>query len=129
MLGKIVWTFSVHAAVDMKGSVINAVCYERFCYERVCYEHGLLWTGLFWMVCYEWPVMNGSALNGNHFESLLYFYESGVSNCLLQLGSAQKPLHTEGGGGNCICCNNVDLKNKNVNYTKWFWSFQDEWKA
>jgi len=35
------------------------------------------------MVCYEWPVMNGSVLNGNHFESLLYFYESRVSNCLL----------------------------------------------
>ena len=26
--------------------------------------------------------------------------------------------HTEGGGGNCICCNNFDLKNKNVNYRK-----------
>jgi len=58
MLGKMIWTFSVHTAIDIKkGSVINVVCYERFCYERVCYEHGLLWTGLFWMVCYEWPIM------------------------------------------------------------------------
>jgi len=28
--------------------------------------------------------MNGSILNGNHFEALLCFYESRVSNCLLQ---------------------------------------------
>jgi len=55
--------------------------------------------------------MNGSVLNGNHFESLLWFYESRVSNCLLLLGSAQKLPHTEGAGGNCICCNNFDLKN------------------
>jgi len=60
-----VWTFSVHTAVDIKkGSVINVVCYERVCVEQVCYEwvcyecgllwtwsvmSGLLWTGLFWM--------------------------------------------------------------------------------
>ena len=66
------------------------------------------------MACYEWSVMNWSVLNGNHFESLLCFYESRVSNCLLYLGSAQKPPHAEGGGGNCICCKNFDLKNKNV---------------
>jgi len=49
-----VWTFSVHTAIDIKkGSVINVVCYER-----VCYEHGLLWkwsvlNGLLWVACYE----------------------------------------------------------------------------
>ena len=38
VLGKIVWTFSIHTAIHIKkGSVINVVCYER-----VCYEHGLL---------------------------------------------------------------------------------------
>jgi len=31
--------------------------------------------------------------------------------------------------GNCICCNNFNLKNKNVNCRKLLWSFQDEWKA
>ena len=35
------------------------------------------------VVCFEWSVMNGSVLNGNHSESLLCFYESRVSNCLL----------------------------------------------
>ena len=60
--------------------------------------------------------MNGSVLNGNHFESLVCFYESRVSNCLL---SAQKPPHTEGGaGGNCICCNNFDLNR--INYRERF---------
>jgi len=84
VLGKMVWTSSVHTAIDIKkGSVINVVCYES----------GLLWTGLvwmgryerglFWMVCYEWSVMNGSVLNGDHFEAWLCFYESRVSNCLL----------------------------------------------
>jgi len=44
VLGKMVWTVSVHTAIHIKkGSVINVVCYERVCYERVCYEHGLLW--------------------------------------------------------------------------------------
>jgi len=33
-----VWTFSVHTAIDIKkGSVMNVVCYER-----VFYEYGLL---------------------------------------------------------------------------------------
>ena len=42
VLGKMVWSFSVHTAIDVKkGSVINVVCYERVCYERVCYESGL----------------------------------------------------------------------------------------
>jgi len=37
VLGKMVWNFSVHTAIDIKkGSVINVVSYER-----VCYEHGL----------------------------------------------------------------------------------------
>jgi len=62
--------------------------------------------------------MNGSVFNANHFEALLCFYESRVSNRLLQLSSAQKAPHTEGGDGNCICFNNVDLKNKNVDYRK-----------
>ena len=115
MLGKIVWTFSVHTAIDIKKrSVINVVCYERVCLESGLFWTSLLWTGLFWMVCYERSVMNGFVLNGHHFESLLCFNESRVSNCLLSLGSVQKPPHTEGGGGNCICCNNCDLKNKNV---------------
>jgi len=48
--------------------VMNVVCYE---------------SGLFWMVCYEWSVINGSVLNGNHFEALLCFYESQLSKCLL----------------------------------------------
>jgi len=74
MLGKMVWTFSVHTAMDVKkGSVFNVVCYERVCFEQVCYE---------W-ICYEWSVMNGSVLNGNNFVALLCFYESRVSNCLL----------------------------------------------
>jgi len=37
----------------------------------------------FELVYYEWSVMNGSVLNGNHFEALLFFYESRVLNCLL----------------------------------------------
>ena len=73
------------------------------CFGQVCYERGLLWVICYERVYFEW-------------EPLLFcFYESRVSNCLLKLGSAQKPPHTEGGGGNCICCNNFDLKNKNVN--------------
>jgi len=54
-----VWTCSVHTAIDIKkGSVINVVCYERVCYDRVRYKHSLLWkwsvsNGLLWVVCYE----------------------------------------------------------------------------
>jgi len=55
--GKMVWTFSVHSAIDIKkGSVINVVCCERVCYERVWYEHGLLW---------KWSVLNRSVMNGS----------------------------------------------------------------
>ena len=61
MLGKMVWTFSVHIAIDIKkGSVINVVCYER-----VCYEQGLLWKcsvldrSVMNVVCFEWSVMSG----------------------------------------------------------------------
>jgi len=51
VLGKMIWTLSVHNAIDIKkGSVINVVCYERVFYERVCYEHGLL---------LKWCVLNG----------------------------------------------------------------------
>ena len=51
VLGKMVWAFSVHTAIDIKkGSVINVVCYERVGYERVCYDHGLLG---------KWSVLNG----------------------------------------------------------------------
>jgi len=51
VLGKMVWPFSVHTAIDIKkGSVINVVCYERVGYERVCYDHGLLG---------KWSVLNG----------------------------------------------------------------------
>ena len=42
----------------------------------------LLWSVMN-MICYEWSVMNESVLNGNHFEALLCFYESRLSNCLL----------------------------------------------
>jgi len=35
------------------------------------------------MVCYEWSVINGSVLNGNHFEALLCFLASSLSKCLL----------------------------------------------
>ena len=35
------------------------------------------------VVCFEWSVMNGSVMNGNHFEALLCFHESRLSNCLL----------------------------------------------
>ena len=92
---KMVWAFSVHTTLDIKKeSVINVVCYERVWYEQACYEHGLLWKwcvlnrsvmngSVVNLVCFEWSVMNGSVLNGNHFEVLLCFYESRVSNFLL----------------------------------------------
>ena len=35
------------------------------------------------VVCFELSVILGSVLNGNHFEALLCFYESRVSNFLL----------------------------------------------
>ena len=56
VLGKLVSTFSIHTAIDIKKeSVINVVCYERVCCERVCYEHGLSW---------KWSVLNKSVMNG-----------------------------------------------------------------
>jgi len=70
------WTFSVHTAIYIKkGSVINAVCYERVCYEWGCYEHGLLWKWSVFnrsvmngsvvnVVCFEWFVMNGLLWTG-----------------------------------------------------------------
>ena len=58
--------------------------------------------------------MNGSVLNGNHFEAWLCF----MSHEFQTVGFRSKVPYTEGGGGNCICCNNFDLKNKNVNYRK-----------
>jgi len=56
--------------------------------NMVCYESGVLNRSVMNgsvvnMVCFEWSVMNGSVLNGNHFEALLCFYESRVSNILL----------------------------------------------
>ena len=53
---------------DMNRSAMNVVCLE--------------WSVVN-MICFEWSVMNGSVLNGNHFEALLCFYESRVSNFLL----------------------------------------------
>jgi len=57
VLGKMVWTFSVHTAIDVKkGSVINVVCYNGSVMNgsvmngsvmnMVCYESGLFRTGL-----------------------------------------------------------------------------------
>jgi len=64
---KMVWTFSVHTAIDIKkGSVINVVCYERGCYERVCYEHVLLW---------KWYVLNGSVVNVVCYERVYFEWE------------------------------------------------------
>ena len=46
------------------------------------HEIVLLWS-VMKVVYFEWSVMSGSVLNGNHFEASLCFYESRLSNCLL----------------------------------------------
>ena len=75
-------------------------------FVMICYE-----SGLFWMVCYKW----------------VYFQWEPFWSIIMFLWDTTFKLF--GGGSNYWCCNNFDLKNKNVNYRKWFWSFQDEWKA
>ena len=89
---------------------------------------GLLWTwsvlnGLLWVVCYERVCFECEL-----FWSMVMLLWVTSFKLLTVMGSGQKPPHSEGGGSNCIRCNDFYLKNKNVNYRKWFWSFQDEWK-
>ena len=41
--------------------------FEQVCYKWVCYDLGLFMNGsVMNVVCYEWSVLNRSALNGHH---------------------------------------------------------------
>ena len=120
VLGKMVWTFSVHTAIVIKkGSVINVICYERVCYERVCYEHGLLWVACYERVCLEWEP----------FWSIVIFLWVTSFKLFTVIGFSAKAPSYWRWWWQLHMLQKFDLKNKNVNYTKWFWSFQDEWKA